>query len=233
MRRPTPDCRFLDLAPSLVTGLGHGDPAPEAFLKDRQGPTGLVDWSSVVVGVWVGFDQPRTILPNGFAADVAVPLWANFMKVATRGDKPEWLTPPPGVTSATVCRLSGKLATDACRNTYVENSDGSLSQRTMAYTDYFARGTAPAEYCDMHASQGILTRIAGVFGIESKPAPHVEPAGVQVAAPPAPVFPNAAPAPPQVEPEPPPPPTKKRGFWGRLFGRGEPEKSEKPKKPRD
>ena len=27
----------------------------------------------LVTGVWVGFDQPRTILPNGFAADVAVP----------------------------------------------------------------------------------------------------------------------------------------------------------------
>ncbi len=67
--------------------------------------------------MWVGFDQPRTILPNGFAADVAVPLWANFMKVATRGDKPEWLTPPAGVTSATVCRVSGKLATDDCQDT--------------------------------------------------------------------------------------------------------------------
>ena len=32
-------------------------------------------------------DPARTALPR----DVAVPLWANFMKVATRGDKPEWL----------------------------------------------------------------------------------------------------------------------------------------------
>src|SRR5262249_55898568 len=38
----------------------------------------------LAAGVWVGFDQPRTILPNGFAADIAVPLWAKFMKVATR-----------------------------------------------------------------------------------------------------------------------------------------------------
>jgi membrane carboxypeptidase/penicillin-binding protein len=37
-----------------------------------------------VAGVWVGFDQPRTILPDGFAADVAVPLWASFMKAATK-----------------------------------------------------------------------------------------------------------------------------------------------------
>jgi penicillin-binding protein 1A len=158
------------------------------------------------------------------------------MKVATRDDKPDWLTPPSGVTSATVCRLSGKLATDACRNTYVENSDGSLSQRTMAYTEYFARGTAPTEFCDLHESPGILTRITGAFGIETKPAPspQVEAVGVQVA-PPAPVHPTAAPAPSTVEPVPPPAPVKRRGFWGRVFGigRGEPQKSENPKKPRD
>src|SRR5262249_49175004 len=43
----------------------------------------------LAAGVWVGFDQPHTILRNGFAADVAVPMWASFMKTATRGDKPE------------------------------------------------------------------------------------------------------------------------------------------------
>ena len=46
---------------------------------------------SLVAGVWVGFDQPRTIMPSGFASDVAVPMWATFMKAATRGDKPQWL----------------------------------------------------------------------------------------------------------------------------------------------
>jgi 1A family penicillin-binding protein len=40
----------------------------------------------LATGVWVGFDQPRTILPNGFAADIAVPAWAKFMKAATQRD---------------------------------------------------------------------------------------------------------------------------------------------------
>ena len=35
----------------------------------------------LVTGVWVGFDQPRTILPNGYASDVAVPLWADVHEV--------------------------------------------------------------------------------------------------------------------------------------------------------
>ena len=72
-------------------------------------------------------------------------------------------------------------------------------------------------------------------GYEYRPVvpQQVEASGVQVA-PPAPVYPTAAPAPPPtVDAVPPAPPAKKRGFWGRLFGRGEPEKSEKPKKPRD
>jgi penicillin-binding protein 1A len=42
----------------------------------------------LATGVWVGFDQPRTILPNGFAADIAVPVWAKFMKIATQATSP-------------------------------------------------------------------------------------------------------------------------------------------------
>ncbi len=61
----------------------------------------------LVTGVWVGFDEPHTIMPNGFASDIAVPMWASFMKAATRGNKPGWLSPPAGITSATVCRLVG------------------------------------------------------------------------------------------------------------------------------
>src|SRR5207247_4713500 len=53
----------------------------------------------LVTGVWVGFDQARTIMPRGFAADIAVPLWPSLMKAATRNDKPDWFTPPPGVTA--------------------------------------------------------------------------------------------------------------------------------------
>src|SRR5204863_124099 len=90
---------------------------------------------NLVSGVWVGFDQPRTILPNGFAADIAVPMWAEFMKVATAGDGPEWFTPPPGVTTDTVCRLSGKLATQGCEDVDVVDKDGHVERRSMVYTE--------------------------------------------------------------------------------------------------
>jgi 1A family penicillin-binding protein len=51
---------------------------------------------SVVAGVWVGFDQPRTIRRGGYASELAVPLWGRFMKAATSGDKPAWVKRPAG-----------------------------------------------------------------------------------------------------------------------------------------
>jgi penicillin-binding protein 1A len=68
---------------------------------------------SLVVGVWVGFDMPRTIGRNAFAATVAVPLWTRFMlarspKATLRRARarPEWLR--------AICPVSGKLATENC-----------------------------------------------------------------------------------------------------------------------
>jgi len=51
---------------------------------------------SLVAGVWVGYDQPQTIRRNGYAAELAVPLWTRFMKVATKGMKANWINRPRG-----------------------------------------------------------------------------------------------------------------------------------------
>jgi 1A family penicillin-binding protein len=181
----------------------------------------------LVTGVWVGFDEPRTILPNGFAADVAVPVWAKFMKVATRDDKPEWINAPPGVTTANVCRLSGLLASDGCQDVEVATRDGHLERRSMVYTEYFARGTEPTTYCDLHPTRGIVAKVAGMFGAEQdKPTPPRvdDPVVAPVAAATSGVTP-----PPTVE-NPPEPPKKKRGFWSRVFGVGKDDKDDKDSK---
>jgi 1A family penicillin-binding protein len=184
----------------------------------------------LAAGVWVGFDQPHTILPNGFAADIAVPLWTRFMKAATRNDSPMWLNPPPGVTTAVVCRLSGKLATEGCQDVEVVSDHGEIERRSTVYTEYFARGTEPTEHCDMHPTRGILAKIAGVFGTEEKPAPpKLEDTGL----PPAP--PAAVSAEPTETPQKPEEPKKKRGFWAKLFGVGkdkaDPDKSNDSRAP--
>jgi penicillin-binding protein 1A len=52
---------------------------------------------SVVAGVWVGYDQPRTIRRDGYASELAVPMWTRFMKAATKGHDPQWFQRPRGV----------------------------------------------------------------------------------------------------------------------------------------
>jgi 1A family penicillin-binding protein len=165
---------------------------------------------ALVAGVWVGFDQPHTILPNGFAAEVAVPMWARFMKAATRADKPQWLPMPPDVTIVNVCRLSGKLPTSGCE--HLDVVDGHIDHQPAVYGEYFARGTEPTAYCDLHSSRGVIGVLASIFRSEPPPPPRA------VEKPPAaqPVVDNAAP-PAAVPAEEPPKP--KRGFWSRLFGK--------------
>ncbi|MQA31928.1 MAG: PBP1A family penicillin-binding protein [Luteitalea sp.] len=177
---------------------------------------------TLLAGVWVGFDQPRTIMPNGFAADVAVPVWANFMKAATRGDKPEWLSPPAGVVTADVCRLSGKLASEGCENVEVVDDEGHGAHRSMVYTEYFSQGTEPKARCDLHPTRGIFGAIASVFSGSEKPLPpRFEDAGLPAAAAAAPVSEASSVATVEPPPPAPEPPKKKRGFWSRLFGRGD------------
>jgi penicillin-binding protein 1A len=70
----------------------------EGFLRPAAGKTGTTNdyvdaWfvgftPKVVTGVWIGFDKPQTIIARGFAGELAVPMWARFMKQATAQDKP-------------------------------------------------------------------------------------------------------------------------------------------------
>jgi penicillin-binding protein 1A len=166
---------------------------------------------NLVAGVWVGFDQPHTILPGGFAAQVAVPMWARFMKVATKSDKPQWLAVPPNVTVVAVCRLSGKLATSACEHEHVDASDGHGDRQPAVYAEYFASGTEPTTYCDLHGTHGFIGALASIFHTEPPPPPHYS----NTPAPAAPVAESAQPSAAPAAAEPP----KKRGFWSRLFGR--------------
>jgi len=168
---------------------------------------------SLVAGVWVGFDQPRTILPGGFAAEVAVPLWARFMKTATKADKPQWLQMPADITVVNVCRLSGKLATNGCE--HLDVVDGRIDRQPTVYAEYFLKGTEPTAYCDLHGSRGFIGTLAAIFRSEPPPPPHVP----------------VAPLPPSITDSttaPPPPPAAeeaarpRRGFWSKLFGRRKP-----------
>jgi len=188
---------------------------------------------NLVAGVWLGFDQPQTILPGGYAGDLAVPMWAKFMKVATAGDKPEAFGLPKGLIAVQVCRLSGKLPASGCDDVEVVSDSGETSRRSMIYTDYFVRGTEPREICPLHGGGSLLNKFAGIFGHHEAPAPVTSTV-------------IGGPKPPVAEPPPsattasaPPTeegtgkPAKKRGFWSRIFhGKDKPKPAPESSEPR-
>jgi membrane carboxypeptidase/penicillin-binding protein len=127
----TPATAFLMssmLADVITSGTATGVRG-SGFKLPAAGKTGTADnytdaWfigytPHLVTGVWFGMDKPAPIMNRGFAAVVAVPAWAEFMKQATANDRPDWFTQPPDVEKVTICRLSGERATDACRHGWV------------------------------------------------------------------------------------------------------------------
>ena len=183
--------------------------------------------TQLATGVWVGYDQPRTIIGGGYAGDLAVPLWGRFMVAATRDHKPEAFKAPKTVTSATICRLSGKLATESCRDADVLDEGGGSTRRSTVYNEFFVRGTEPIDYClsHVHAPQSAPIQVAA----PGVPAP-VSPAAADVPTPvatsgtlPAPiasVVPGATP-PSAAAPNAPGSQARRPGFWGRFLGRGD------------
>jgi penicillin-binding protein 1A len=75
--------------------------------------------STVVVGVWVGYDQPATMGANGFGSRMALPIWADFMKRTARVLRPGDFAVPAGLKQEELCRLSYQRPLDDCP-TYVE-----------------------------------------------------------------------------------------------------------------
>jgi penicillin-binding protein 1A len=70
--------------------------------------------STLTCGVWVGFDQPTTIIPHGYGAALALPVWVQVMNKASRHYPAEELQPPMPLQHATVCSTSNQLATTGC-----------------------------------------------------------------------------------------------------------------------
>jgi len=188
----------------------------------------------LVAGVWIGYDMPRTIIANGYAGDLAVPLWGRFMATATRADKPDRFTMPATVVPVTICGMSGQLATDGCRGAVVYDRDGLRTDRSMVYTEYFVRGTEPTDFCPLHshpygdavATSGAAIAtppVAAASGDARSPGlPPVD--HLHDATPQGPDghlgngTPTSAPA-TAVAPAGSEPTQQKRGFWGRIFRR--------------
>jgi penicillin-binding protein 1A len=91
--------------------------------------------SAMVVGVWVGLDQPATMGRDAYGARLAAPIWAEFMKATARRYPPRDFTRPRGLEELVLCRVSYLKAVQGC----------------PSYTEYFKRGDAqPDRLCPLH-----------------------------------------------------------------------------------
>jgi penicillin-binding protein 1A len=72
--------------------------------------------STMTCGVWVGFDQPVTIIPHGYGAALALPVWVQVMNKASTIYPPQDLQPSMPLAHAIVCSLSNHLATTGCES---------------------------------------------------------------------------------------------------------------------
>ncbi len=113
--------------------------------------------------VWVGSDRYKMLPKGSTGGVVAAPIWQTIMaKVHSDenlADKPIDDDNPAslGLVHATVCSVSGKLATDACK-------DDPSGRKPV--TDWFLQGTVPTEQCDMHLPFDICQdsgKIAGPY----------------------------------------------------------------------
>ncbi|MDQ6939213.1 MAG: PBP1A family penicillin-binding protein [Verrucomicrobiota bacterium] len=70
--------------------------------------------SALTCGVWVGFDQPATIMSGGYGAALALPVWTNTMTKASQRYPAKPLQPTMQMAQTAVCADSNELATNEC-----------------------------------------------------------------------------------------------------------------------
>jgi penicillin-binding protein 1A len=91
--------------------------------------------TSVVAGVWVGFDQPATIGREAYGARVALPIWTEFMRRTTRALPAAPFEVPEGLREVELCRVSYLRPVENC----------------PTYVEYFKDGDeVPTRLCPIH-----------------------------------------------------------------------------------
>ena len=97
--------------------------------------------NTLTCGVWVGFDQPTTIIPRGYGAALALPVWTQVMNKAAEHYPAQPLQPTMPIQHAIVCSISNQLATTGCQ------AAGS------AYEIDLPAGKVPAVACQVHGGE--------------------------------------------------------------------------------
>ena len=143
----SPEVAF-QMVSMLSDALDRGTGAPARRLGVRfpsGGKTGTTNdfkdaWfvgfsSSIVAGVWVGFDQPNTIATDAYGSRYALPIWADFMQRASRVRPARAFERPGGLEEESLCAISYRKPVDGC----------------PLYTEFLKDGDeAPGRLCTLH-----------------------------------------------------------------------------------
>ncbi len=139
---------MMDLLRSTVDGGTGWVVRARGFEQPAGGKTGTTNdytdaWfvgvtHELATAVWIGHDLKRKIGNRQSGGVVAAPLWADFMKVATRNYPGAEFVRPDGVERIAVCRESGLLARADCPEVVRE---------------LFLSGREPTRLCTIHGAK--------------------------------------------------------------------------------
>jgi penicillin-binding protein 1A len=115
--------------------------------------------TTVTCGVWVGFDQPTTIIPHGYGAALALPIWVQVMNKASQRYPPQDLQPTMPITHTMVCSLSNHLATSECQ------------AAGTAYEIDLPSDKVPTQPCEIHGGNQMFANQLKDFGQKAATLP--------------------------------------------------------------
>jgi penicillin-binding protein 1A len=120
----------------------------------------------LTTGVWVGFDDNRSLGPREYGGRVAGPIWLDYMKSVLKDQKPHAFQPPDsGITTANIDPQTGKLA------------------RKGGILEHFLAGTAPTQYAPSDTESTEENFLMNQFRSEQsdgeKPSQNSENSGAQ------------------------------------------------------
>jgi penicillin-binding protein 1A len=137
---------ILDMMESVFEPGGTASSARSSgFKKPAAGKTGTTDdfsnaWfvgfvRGLNVGVWVGYDYPKSMGKSASGGALALPIWTEFMKAVCDSTMDQGFPAPESVEFRYICPESGELATSRCPNVVKE---------------IFRKGNIPKRQCQLH-----------------------------------------------------------------------------------
>ncbi|PYL10308.1 MAG: hypothetical protein DME34_00875 [Verrucomicrobia bacterium] len=169
-RDPSADWMTSQLMEEVLTTGTAASARSLGFKLPAAGKTGTTDeykdaWfvgytTALTCGIWVGFDQPVTIIPHGYGAALALPVWVQVMNKAAQRYPPQDLQAPVPMQRAAVCAISNHLAATGCQTA------------GTAYEIDLPADKVPTVACEVHGGSEIYAQRVDDFGRRAVTLPN-------------------------------------------------------------